>query len=304
MADHREYAFNFMGIAYDHQLPSNLTQQHCWINFSKKSNKPIEDGMKAPPVVPSQIELQAFEEPIPRGLFVGMFTFKAANTSFVTDGSVRGRKKAAKIRDDNLPSLTPHDSDAFRVVVPPEGTKLFYYALIEEGEELCGSRLVKQNDVYFFRQFRDAEDDVTSTSVREKGWTDKIIQLVKIKQTKASAEKVDPHRNPSLDFSLEAVTLVDQYAKTNDIRYINVLESRAQSLLENREAGNEPSYLKIPHMLNRNIAQNFSEAQASGVVMEMKVSHHSDIGPRVGIMANTCRLVGQTSLPKSTSRVE
>ncbi|KAF2145153.1 uncharacterized protein K452DRAFT_295693 [Aplosporella prunicola CBS 121167] len=177
MAADLDMAFTINGIAYDHQIPLSLRNQ-VWLNVSSvKAGRAAKITTKdvAPDFTPTEIELEETPEGLPQLLWVGMFIPDAkdvvkAGFGQEFEGYSGSRSQGKSIKEASNHLTVPNRPDrVFRVGVKKEGVYVKYFGLINRTNGLCEARVVKQNEVLVFREYRDDGDALGQCSRPTKG---------------------------------------------------------------------------------------------------------------------------------------
>lgn len=281
VAVHRDMAYTTRGIAYDHQI-SLATRKDVWLNVrALKAGRTGKLGPDdtAPPVQPTEVEIEEAPEGLERLLWVGMYVpgvQTALDAKFSTsvegyNGLRQQGKSIAKVPD---PVTVPYTEDAFRAGVSKDGQYAKFYALANMANDMCEARLVDQNEVFVFPEYRDDGDELMSQTARIKTWGEKIRLLAKITRgatNAVGAADSGPSRPWQNELAILSRLYLTQYEATHDDMWLDRLETKLKQITTITE-----STINISRMLSAGPTASFTQTHALLALAEV-VENYVDI---------------------------
>lgn len=269
------YSFNFTGIAYPADIPDRMPFTR--IRVAKlHPNKWLKDvGVStSPSLIPSPEELDGSggETTV---LWVGLRPVGA------TRWSQKGQKAAAATssgpkRTKGLPIATikstpvlPEDPKALRVVVQFGKMLTSYFVLVNQAQGLCDGLRVTDEEVFFFKEFRD--DTIGQTEERKRDFRRRVKEATGGDET-PSAEEVVVEIPWKVSFANQVQGLASTHTASGARWPLEILKKvleqgdpdlkRGTAVLRNH------STAKL-----LNIEESFNEKDADAVVTEVHVSY-------------------------------
>lgn len=199
MEDNHAWSINL--TKYEHYCGDHSGGEFLNVRDTSQRNL-SEQPLRVPPLRHTAEELKP-DTRLRSGLFVGMRPWpleeaeplasgkekaranrvtkhKRASTSTAKSArNTRKRKSVEQVAD--TAKLIEFDDRALRVVAILSGTKLKYYALIDQEKGLCEGALLSMDEVFFFAKFRD--DTLKSLRDRKSQWSKKVKEAFPTEDT-------------------------------------------------------------------------------------------------------------------------